>query len=99
MFRLTATVVLAIGLFATSLPALAADATTVLAVHNAGCILCGPIVKGALERVNGVRSVQVVPVEGSFDVVATVEYDDALTTPDLLIKATTDQGYPAEVKS
>lgn len=99
MFRLVASAALAIGLFASPLPALAAITTTVLTVHNAGCVLCGPIVKGTLERVKGVSSVQVIPIDGSANVTATVEYDNALTTPDALIKATTDQGYPAEVKS
>ena len=99
MLRLIASAALAIGLLGTPAAALAADATTVLTVHHAGCVLCGPIVKGTLERVKGVSSVQVSQADGNANVTATIGYDDALTTPEALIKATTDQGYPAEVKS
>ena len=99
MLRSIASAILAAALFANPGAALAADASTVLSVHHAGCVLCAPIVKGTLERVKGVLSVQVSQADGNADVTATVEYDNALTTPDALIKATTDQGYPAEVKS
>ena len=91
-------ILLAAALFVIPVAADAADSSTVLTVHHAGCVLCGPIVKGTLERVKGVSSVQVSQADGNADVIATVEYDNALTTPDALIKATTDQGYPAEVK-
>ena len=99
MLRYIAPAVLAVGLFAAPAAALAADISTVFTVHHAGCVLCGPIVKSTLERVKGVSSVQVSQADGNADVIATVEYDNALTTPEALIKATTDQGYPAEVKS
>jgi mercuric ion binding protein len=98
MLRLTAAA-LAFGLLANPAAAWAAETTTVLTVHHAGCVLCGPIVKGTLERVKGVHSVGVSQADGNADVIATIDYDNALTTPDALIKATTDQGYPADVKS
>jgi mercuric ion binding protein len=99
MPRLTTSVALATGLFAFPLAVMAAGTTTVLTVHHASCVLCGPIVKGTLERIKGVSSVQVSQSDGNADVTATVQYDDAITTPDALIQATTGQGYPAEVKS
>lgn len=77
----------------------AAEVTTVLTVHHAWCVLCGPIVKSTLERVHGVVSAEVSQADGNADVTAVVTYDDALVTPDALVAVTTNQGYPAEVKS
>ena len=71
----------------------------ILTVHHAGCVLCGPIVKGTLEKVTGVKSVQVSQTDGMDDVTAIVKFDDTATGPAAMIKATTDQGYPAELKS
>ena len=99
MLRSMTFAMLAAALFAIPGVAVAADTSTVLTVHHAGCVLCGPIVKSTLERVKGVSAVQVSQADGNADVTATVEYDNALTTTDALIQATTDQGYPAEVKS
>jgi mercuric ion binding protein len=99
MLRFIAPVIVAVSLLGGPDAALAANISTVLTVHHAGCVLCAPIVKSTLERVNGVSSVQVSQADGNADVTATIEYDDALVTPDALIKATTDQGYPAEIKS
>jgi copper chaperone CopZ len=53
-----------------------------------------PIVKGVLTNVKGVSAVS---VSQHADVVAEVTYDDAPTSPEALIKATTDQDYPAEL--
>lgn len=86
----------AIGLLAAPFAARAAETTVVLDVHHAGCVLCGPIVKSALTHVQGVSVVRVSQADGNADVVATVTYDDARTSPAALIKATTDHGYPAE---
>ena len=76
-----------------------AESTVTLAVHHAGCVLCGPIVKSTLEHVTGVKSVQVSQADGMDDVTATVLFDNALTSPNAMIKATTDHGYPADLKS
>ncbi|MDE2583720.1 MAG: hypothetical protein KGL52_18950 [Rhodospirillales bacterium] len=87
----------AIGLLAAPFAARAADTTVVLDVHHAGCVLCGPIVKSTLAHVKGVSAVQVSQPDGMSDVTATVTYNTAATSPATLIKAVTDQGYPAEL--
>jgi copper chaperone CopZ len=84
-------------LLAVPLAAQAADTSVVLDVHHAGCVLCGPIVKSTLAHVKGVSAVQVSQPNGDADVTATVTYDTAATSPAALIKAVTDQGYPAEI--
>jgi periplasmic mercuric ion binding protein len=88
---------LALSFFIVPLAAQAAETTAVLDVHHAGCVLCGPIVKGTLEQVKGVKAVQVTQPNGDADVTATVTFDDAQTTTAALIRATTDHGYPAEL--
>ena len=87
----------AAGLLAAPLAARAADASVVLAVHHAGCVLCGPIVKSTLAQVKGVSAVQVSQPNGMSDVTAMVTYDPAQTSPAALIKAVTDHGYPAGI--
>ncbi|MHB1872968.1 MAG: heavy-metal-associated domain-containing protein [Steroidobacteraceae bacterium] len=87
----------AVSLLAVPLAAQAADTSVVLDVHHAGCVLCGPIVKSTLAHVKGVSAVQVSQPNGDADVTATVTYDTAVTSPAALIKAVTDQGYPAEI--
>jgi copper chaperone CopZ len=72
----------------------AAEAKIVLDAHHASCVTCLPIVKGVLTNVKGVSAVW---VSQHADVVAEVTFDDAQTSPEALIKATTDQGYPAEL--
>ncbi len=88
---------LALSLSIAPLTAQAAETTVVLDVHHAGCVLCGPIVKSTLERVKGVKAVQVTQPNGNADVTATVTFDDTQATTAALIKATTDHGYPAEL--
>ena len=87
----------AISLLAAPLAARAAEATVVLTVHHAGCALCGPIVKSTLAHVKGVSGVRVSQADAMADVAATVTYDAAVTSPSAMIRATTNQGYPAEV--
>ena len=99
MFYRLAFAVLAIGLFAVPSGAPAAESTVTLAVHHAGCVLCGPIVKSTLEHLTGVKSVQVSQADGMDDVTAIVKFDDGLTSPQAMIKATADHGYPADLKS
>ncbi len=87
----------AFGLVVAPLAAQAGEATVVLTVHHAGCVLCGPIVKSTLAHVKGVTGVKVSQADGMADVAATVTYDAAVTSPSAMIKAATNQGYPAEV--
>jgi mercuric ion binding protein len=76
----------------------AAEQTVVLNVANATCALCGPIVKGTLQRVPGVKTVTVEEADEFSGAVAKVQFDDALTTIDALIAATTNAGYPSQVE-
>jgi copper chaperone CopZ len=87
----------AFGMLLAPFAARAGQATVVLDVHHAGCVLCGPIVKSTLAHVKGVTSVSVSQADGNADVVATVTYDNAQTSPAAMIKATAGQGYPAEI--
>jgi mercuric ion binding protein len=87
----------ALGLALAPIAAQAGQATVVLDVHHAGCVLCGPIVKSTLAHVKGVTAVSVSQADGNADVMATITYDNAQTSPAAMIKATTGQGYPAEV--
>jgi len=74
----------------------AAEQTVTLNVANATCALCGPIVKGTLERVAGVNAVTVEEADAFSGAAATVRFDDALTSVEALIAATTNAGYPSE---
>jgi mercuric ion binding protein len=75
----------------------AADQTIVLSVHHASCALCPPIVKKALEGVNGVKAVTVSQPNEIADVTAKVTFDNNVATVPTLIAATTNAGYPADV--
>jgi mercuric ion binding protein len=88
----------AVGFLAAPFAARAADQTVLLTVHHTGCVLCAPIVKSTLAHVKGVKAVKVSQPDAMADVAATVTFDDAETTTAALIKATTDHGYPAELK-
>lgn len=73
----------------------AAERTVTLAVENMTCAACPHIVKGSLAAVPGVSQVLI-----SFkDKTATVTYDDAKAAIPLLVRATTDAGYPSAPKS
>lgn len=87
----------ALGMLFVPFAAQAGQATVVLDVHHAGCVLCGPIVKSTLAHVKGVSGVSVSQADGNADVMATVTYDNAQTSAAAMIKATTGRGYPAEV--
>jgi mercuric ion binding protein len=75
----------------TAAPALAAEQTVTLVVENMTCALCGPTVKKALTRVDGVGKVEVSTDKGT----ATVSFDDAKTTVEALTAATAKAGYPS----
>lgn len=78
-----------------SLPALAATLETVtLEVQNMTCEVCPITVEKSLKKVSGVSAAQV-----DFDKkTATVTYDPDQVQPDVLIRATTNAGYPSTVQ-
>lgn len=75
-------------------PAFAAIRTVTLAVENMTCVTCVPTVKKSLSRVPGVTAVEVSAKVHT----ATVTYDDAKTSTKALIAATTNAGYPSQVR-
>lgn len=87
----------ALALIVCPLTTQAAEQTVALAVHHADCVLCGPIVKGTLEKVKGVEAVSVSQPNEMADVTAKVTFDDSKTNVPALIAATTKAGYPADV--
>ncbi len=73
----------------------AGPTTITLTVSNMTCATCPITVKRALTKVEGVSKAVV-----DFDrKQAVVTFDDAKTSAAALIKATTDAGFPAAVKS
>lgn len=73
----------------------AAVETTTFAVENMTCALCPVTVKTAMERVGGVRSVEI-----DFNAkTATVAFDPSMTTVEAIAAASTNAGYPATPKS
>ncbi len=77
-----------------SLPALAAQKTVTLSVTGMTCSACPITVKAALNRVDGVNSVQVRYEERD----AMVTFDDEKTSVKALTQATTNAGYPSTLK-
>lgn len=77
--------------------ALAAERTVTLDVENVSCVTCAPIVKRTLSRVPGVSRVVVIERAGS--AVATVTFDDQRVTADALAVATTNVGFPSQVRA
>lgn len=75
----------------------AAEKTVVLNVKNADCVLCLPIVKQSLVRVPGVKVVEMKQADQMAPFVATITFDDAVTTVPALIAATTNAGYPSSL--
>ena len=72
----------------------AAERTITLDVPGMNCGMCPITVKKALKQVPGVKT-----AKADLDSKqAVVVYDDAKTTPEQLIQATTDAGYPSSVK-
>ncbi len=69
----------------------AATQTTTFTVENMTCALCPVTVRTAMERVEGVQSVEV-----DFDAkTATVVFDPSVTTAEAISAASTNAGYPA----
>lgn len=79
---------------AASTAVLAEPKTVALSVSGMTCSTCPIAVKKSLTRVPGVSNAAV-----SFEKSeAVVTFDDAKTSVDALVKATTDAGYPSAVK-
>ncbi|MBI1774457.1 MAG: cation transporter [Proteobacteria bacterium] len=85
----------ALAVILSPLAAQAAEKIVVLNVDNATCGLCGPIVKKTLSRVSGVKAVELNEGWFSSGAVATVTFEDTVTTVAALIAATTKAGYPS----
>lgn len=85
--------VLFIALLAASGDALAAERIVTLSVKNMTCVSCPYIVKRPLERVEGVKAVDVSLEEQQ----AIVRYDDAKADVEELTAATADFGFPSSV--
>ncbi len=68
--------------------------TTVLAVQNMTCELCPVTVRKSLERVPGVSQARI-DFAGK---TATVTFDADRTNTAVLVKATTEAGYPSAVR-
>lgn len=86
--------VIATTLFMLTGVAVAATKTVTLAVKNMTCAVCPITVKKALNKVAGVTKTEVNYEHKE----AVVIYDDARTSVEALIKATTDAGYPSSLK-
>ncbi len=74
----------------------AAERTVTLDVENVTCVTCAPIVKRTLSKVSGVSRVVVAEEAGA--AVATVTFDDQRVTPEALVVATTNVGFPSRVR-
>jgi len=75
-------------------PAWAATQTVTLTVPGMTCAPCPITVKKALSKVEGVSKIEV----DYATKLAVVTFDDAKTSVQALSKATTDVGYPSELK-
>lgn len=72
----------------------AADRNVTLQVSNMTCATCPIAVRLALEKVPGVDAAKV-----EFkSKLAVVKFDSAKTTPEALMKATADAGFPSTLK-
>jgi mercuric ion binding protein len=80
--------------FLASPAAFAGEKTVTLAVQNMYCSACPITVKSSLEAVPGVAKV----VVSYADKTAVVTFDDIETAVPALIAATTNAGYPSELK-
>ena len=77
--------------------AFAAERTVTLDVANVSCVTCAPIVKRTLSRIAGVSRVVVTEHAGA--AIATVTYDDQGVAADALAAATTNVGFPSQVRA
>ena len=78
---------------ALSAPAWAATQTVTLVVPSMRCASCPITIKKALNKVEGVENIEVNLEKKE----ALVTFDDAKTTVEALVEATTNAGYPSTV--
>ncbi len=81
------------ALSALSMSALAAPTTVILSVPSMDCPVCPITVKAALAKVKGVSQADINFSKRQ----ATVTFDDAMTSTEVLTQATKDAGYPSVV--
>jgi len=79
---------------ALSVPAWAATQTVTLSVTGMTCKACPITIKKALKKVDGVENIEVNLEKKE----ALVTFDDAKTTVEALVEATTNAGYPSTVR-
>lgn len=91
MNKLAALIALTTGFAA---PTWAATRTVTLAVPGMTCVACPITVKTALGKVEGVQEIRVRYEQRE----AIVTFDDARTSADALMRATTNAGYPSTLK-
>lgn len=72
---------------------MAAEKTIKLSVPGMTCASCPYIVKGSIDKLDGVKSVEATMEDRS----ATVTFDDAVTSLDEITSATADVGYPSSL--
>ena len=78
---------------ALSAPAWATTHTVTLSVTGMTCAACPITIKKALNKVDGVETIEVNLEKKE----ALVTFDDAKTTVEALLEATTNAGYPSTV--
>ena len=76
-----------------SAPAFAATQRVTLSIPDMTCGACPITVRTALDRVPGVERVAIAVAKKE----VTVTYDNAKASPQALLRATRDAGYPARV--
>lgn len=79
---------------ALSAPAWAATQTVTLSVTGMTCAACPITIKKALNKVEGVETIEVNLEKKE----ALVTFDDAKTTVEALLEATKNAGYPSTVQ-
>jgi mercuric ion binding protein len=93
MIKFLTTALVCLGVSASS-AAFAGEKTITLAVQNMYCSACPITVKSSLEAVPGVAKV----VVSYANKTAVVTFDDSKAAVRALIAATTNAGYPSELK-
>jgi mercuric ion binding protein len=90
MNKLNTVIALSVAL---SAPAWSATQTVTLSVTGMTCAACPITIKKALNKVEGVEKIEVSLEKKK----AVVTFDDAKTTVEALLEATTNAGYPSTV--
>ena len=72
----------------------ASESTATFAIENMTCALCPITVRKAMEKVAGVKSVEIDFAAKT----ATVLFDPTVTTTSAIAEASTDAGYPAHIE-